>query len=67
MSDPVLEALNRVPLEVTAADIDEIVAYLRKAQAQHARGEKPKKEGAEMDLVEVLGIKPQTGKINRRA
>lgn len=52
MSDPVLEALNRAAEEVTPADIDKIIAYLRKARTG---GKAPTKSGAEpVDLVEKL-------------
>jgi hypothetical protein len=46
MTDPVLEALNRAAEEVTPADIDIVIDYLRKAKGQWDRGEKPKKNDA---------------------
>jgi hypothetical protein len=56
--DVVLEALNRAPSEMTDRDLDEIIGFLRKSKAAYDRGEKPKKEGSDVDLVKALGIKP---------
>jgi hypothetical protein len=56
--DVILEALNRAPAEMTEADIEEVVTFLRKTKAAYDRGEKPKKEGADVDLVKTLGISP---------
>lgn len=66
MSDPVLEALNRAPQEITEDDMVKIIKYLRESRANIMAGIKPKKEGADVDLVAKLGIKPETGKFVRR-
>jgi len=64
--DPVIEALNRAPQDVTEDDMVKIITFLRQSRASIQSGVKPKKEGSDVDLVKVLGIKPETGKITRR-
>lgn len=64
--DPVLEALNRAPQEITEDDMSRIIKYLRESRANIMAGIKPVKEGSNVDLVAKLGIKPETGKITRR-
>jgi hypothetical protein len=66
MADPILEALNRAPQEITEDDLDKIIKYLRESRASFMAGVKPKKEGSDIDLVAKLGIKPETGKMIRR-
>lgn len=56
MNDPILEALNRAAEEMSPADIDAVIAHLRKTKLAYDRGEKPKKEGQIDNLAEVLGI-----------
>lgn len=53
MNDPVLEALNRAAEEVTPADVDQVIAYLRKTRQNYESGVKPKKEG-EISRAEIM-------------
>ena len=55
--DPVLEALNRAAAEISALDIDHIIAYLRKQRGAWEKGEKPKKNEAPK-LDKLLGLSP---------
>lgn len=59
MNDLVLEALNRAADEVTSEDIDAIIAYYRKDRVRYERGEKPKKEGEEEDIMSVIKVQPK--------
>ena len=66
MSDPVLEALNRAAEEVTPADLDRIIAHLRKHRKDYEAGVKPKKAD-DIDLVKALKIeKPKIEGFVRR-
>jgi len=56
MADPVLEALNRAAEELSPADIDNVIAYLRRTKKSSDSGAKPKKEGADVDLTKILKI-----------
>jgi hypothetical protein len=48
------ELMNRDPLELSAQDIDAIVAYQRKARAAFESGVKPKKEAKTASLDSVM-------------
>jgi len=66
MSDPVLEALNRAAEEMSPADIDVVIAYLRKTKKSFDFGAKPKKEGADVDLTKILNIGRSNESVERR-
>lgn len=66
MSDPILDALNRAPLEYTDEDLDRVIAYVRKSKLMHDSGVKPKKEGSDIDLVALLNVKPKISSEGRR-
>ncbi len=62
------ELMSRDPLELSAQDIDAIIAYQRKSRAQWTSGVKPKKEtpaSQKVDLVE-LGLVAKPEGIRRR-
>jgi len=63
-ADPVLEALNRHAEETTDADIDHIIAYLRKQRGQWERGEKVTK-GEAPDLGKLLKVQKVTPVLRR--
>jgi Holliday junction resolvase len=52
------ELMRRDPLELSAQDIDEIIAYHRKYRGKKALGEKIEKR--EIDLTALLGIQTKT-------
>lgn len=58
MNDPVHEALNRAADECSPEDIDEIIKFIRNSKASYERGEKPKKEGAEENILDVIKVTP---------
>ncbi len=62
--------MDKDPLELSAQDLDDIIAYQRKARANFEAGVKPKKEtGPKQDLGAVLAAlvpKVEPVKIKRR-
>lgn len=58
------------PLNLSAQDIDSIIAYHRRQRARRASGEKPKRDtaGPKVDLSSIIkGLsKPQLPEIKRR-
>lgn len=65
------ELMDRDPLNLSAQDIDDIIAYHRKQRARRAAGEKPLKNtaGPKVDLTKIvkgLSPKPATPVVTRR-
>ena len=65
------ELMDRDPLNLSAQDIDDIVAYHRRQRARRASGEKPEKNtaGPKIDLSSIIkSLKPAEAKpvITRR-
>ncbi len=66
------ELMSLDPLELSAQDIDAIIAYQRKARASYESGVRPKKGGPPLAAPEVkeklalLGLVPKAPTIKRR-
>lgn len=61
MANELDELMTRDPLELSAQDIDGIIAYMRKQRANYESGVKPKKDkGPKADLSAVIqALAPQ--------
>lgn len=64
------ELMSRDPCDLSAQDIDEIIAYHRRARAKRASGEKTTTPHAKVDLSSLLKISappaPASAPIKRR-
>lgn len=70
MSNEIDLLMDMDPLELSAQNIDAIIAYQRKAKANFDAGIKPKKGGEDKisasDLLNKLGMVPKAPVIRRR-
>lgn len=58
--------MARDPLSLSAQDIDQIIAYHRKARARKAAGEKPIKPKIDISAILKAAPKPEAAPLKRR-
>lgn len=68
MANEIDELMSLDPLEMSARDIDQIIAYHRRQRANFEAGKKPEKESGPKKTIdlEALGLKPKAEPIKRR-